>query len=421
MKSIKKLGLALCAALAVAVFTGAITENAQAATKSYVSSISSVKVNGTKVKNGGTYSLYLGSKTPTVKTSVSLSVKGKPSKKVTYATNSKSIATISSSGTITPKKAGTATIKVTTVGKNKSGKKISYMFKVKVYSTALTASSSAKSLEVGQSATLNISKYSSLSSISVTSSDKSILTVTKKSTAQYTLKGIKAGTAKVTITGTSAGNKATRTTSLTLTVSKVSDSYTLTTASTLPAVSISGIAITAGNVSDFFNKDMAAVASQVLTSDKDITISWAENGVTTTYTASYNSVSKEMEYTKDGESATITNATFEGKSLSDVTVTFPNGVDLTSMIGALQTSTYASTSSYGVTFAAAYNGETYNISLSEIHISNGSVYFTTGGASFKAYIGTDGKTLVVENTSTTSAVSFSSTTLSKLLDAMGIY
>lgn len=231
MKNMKKLGLALCGLMAAAVITVGVSSPAQAAPKNYVTKISSVTVNGTKVKQNATYKMYLGSSaktTPTVKVKVKVAVKGKASQSVTYSSSKKSVASISSKGTITAKKAGTTTIKITTKGKNKSGKKLTYSFKVNVSKTKLTTALSGSKngkLTLTRTGTsqkpykyLSVTANTGLSTLKVTSRNTKVVSVSKVNSKKWKVTGVGEGTAKVSVQGTSKGNKATRTNTYTITV-----------------------------------------------------------------------------------------------------------------------------------------------------------------------------------------------------------
>lgn len=113
--------------------------------------------------------------------------------KVTYSSSNKKVATVSSKGVITAKKAGTAKITV------KSGSK-KYVVTVTVPKTATTAINkvpSAISIKKGKTYTLKASRTPSNSdyAITYTSSNKKVATVDKKGK----ITGKKAGTAKITV------------------------------------------------------------------------------------------------------------------------------------------------------------------------------------------------------------------------------
>lgn len=282
MKNMKKLGLALCGLMAAAVITVGVSSPAQAAPKNYVTKISSVTVNGTKVKQNATYKMYLGSSaktTPTVKVKVKVAVKGKASQSVTYSSSKKSVASISSKGTITAKKAGTTTIKITTKGKNKSGKKLTYSFKVNVSKTKLTTALSGSKngkLTLTRTGTsqkpykyLSVTANTGLSTLKVTSSNTKVVSVSKVNSKKWKVYGVGEGTAKVYVKGTSKGNKATRTNTYTVTVKNQKatgisisgnvSSLTVGQADTI-AVAVAGNPAVAGYTVTSSNTNVASVA-----------------------------------------------------------------------------------------------------------------------------------------------------------------
>lgn len=135
-------------------------------------------------------SVYTG-KTVTVKATAT------PSATVTYTTNNKAIATVSSTGVVKGIKAGTVTITATT----STGLKTTCKVTVKAPSVKFAKSSAV--VYTGKTATVKAT-LAGVSSVTYKSSNTKIATVNSKT---GTVKGIKAGT--VTITATSGKLKAT--------------------------------------------------------------------------------------------------------------------------------------------------------------------------------------------------------------------
>lgn len=161
MERIRKL-LSLLLILALC-FTFIPTVNVEAASK--------VKINKTST------TIYVG-KTETLKISGT-------SKKVKWTTSNKSVATVSSKGKVTAKKAGTATITAKVSGK-------SYKCKVTVKNPSLNRSKAT--LEEGKTITL---KLTGATAKKYTSSNKNVATVSSKGK----IIAKKAGTATITCTG----------------------------------------------------------------------------------------------------------------------------------------------------------------------------------------------------------------------------
>lgn len=112
--------------------------------------------------------------------------KGK-SKSASWSTSSKSVATVSSKGVVTGKKAGKATI-TAKIGKYK------ITCKVTVKTQSLSLSKSAVTITVGKTTQLTAKVYGASKTVTWTSSNKSVATVTSKGL----VKGIKAGKATIT-------------------------------------------------------------------------------------------------------------------------------------------------------------------------------------------------------------------------------
>ncbi len=143
--------------------------------------------------------LYVGeSTTITVK-----KVKGLSSKKVSYKTNNKKVATVSSKGVVKAKKKGKATITVT----SKKDKKVKATFKLTVKAkpkkSSITLKETSATIKQGQTVTIGIKEVKGLSSKKMlySSSNKAVATVSDKGVV--TGKGV--GTANITVV--SAVNK----------------------------------------------------------------------------------------------------------------------------------------------------------------------------------------------------------------------
>lgn len=120
---------------------------------------------------------------------------------VTYTSSNTKVATVSKSGKITAKKAGTAVITAVTA----SGKKATCKVKVVVPATSVTLKKTRLTLKAGKSVELKavLRPADSTDPVTYTSSDKKVATVSKK--GKVTAK--KAGTAVITVK-TASGKKA---------------------------------------------------------------------------------------------------------------------------------------------------------------------------------------------------------------------
>lgn len=152
----------------------------------------SLKIGSKKVTKK-TYTLEAG-KTATIKTAVSPS---SAKKSVAYKSSKKTVATVSKTGKVTAKKAGTTKITVTVTGKNKKKKTTWVKIKVtaaKVKKVALNRKT--LDLKEGESSTLiaTVSPSNASSAISWSTSNSAVATVSK--TGKVTAK--KAGNAEIT-------------------------------------------------------------------------------------------------------------------------------------------------------------------------------------------------------------------------------
>lgn len=190
--------LALALALSLSVGAGVTSDAAKKVTVKKVASVD--KVTGKKK-----ITLTKGKKA-TLKTTVTVTPNKAANKKVTYKTSNKKIATVSSKGVITAKKAGKATI---TVASKKNSKK-----KAKVAVTVVTgkvkkvtANKTATTLKVGAteklSATVKTSGKKANKTLKWTSSNKSVATV--GSAGKVT--AVAPGTATITVKSTDGTNK----------------------------------------------------------------------------------------------------------------------------------------------------------------------------------------------------------------------
>ncbi len=168
------------------------------------------KVEITAPTKKSTYTISRYNENVTIQTKVKVSVTGNASKKVTYASSNSKVASISSKGVITVKKAGTTTITVT----SQANKKVKDTLKLtvkqryvnRVEITAPTRRSSYTIIRSSKDVKVNTKVYVSASygaskAVKYTSSKPSVATVSSKGV----ITAKKAGT--TTITVTSAVNK----------------------------------------------------------------------------------------------------------------------------------------------------------------------------------------------------------------------
>lgn len=208
----------------LAVLTAAVLLTAGLSTPAPQTQAASAKVKKLTVK-AASKTLYVGKYSPYKTTK--LKVKVSPSKakqKVKFKSLSKKVATVNASGKVTAKKKGTAKIKVTTIAKNKKGKKLSKIIKIKVKKykapTGLSARISTDNLQVGKTAQI----YASLSgkptckTIVYSSSNSKVASVNSKGlvsaaaagkaviTVKSKVKGSKGKVLQKTFTVTVTGN-----------------------------------------------------------------------------------------------------------------------------------------------------------------------------------------------------------------------
>ena len=195
MKVTKRL-LAVFIAVVMLIGTFSVAFTAFAATK-----VTSIKLDKTSA------TVYM-TKTLTLKATVSPS--NASNKKVTWSTSNSKVATVSSSGVVTPKKAGTVTI--TCKAADGSGKKATCKVTVKkaVLITSIKLNASSKTVYKGDTYQLKVStvKPSNATNKKYTwsSSDKKIATVSSTGV----VKGVKAGTVTITCKAADgSGKKAT--------------------------------------------------------------------------------------------------------------------------------------------------------------------------------------------------------------------
>lgn len=204
MKKATKM-MVLASALVVSLSMGA-GSTADAATKVKVKNVKVTvdTVNGSAASKKS-ITLTKGKKA-TIKATVSVTPNKSKYKKVTYKTNKKSVATVSSKGVITAKGTGKAKITVTS---KKNSKKKAYV-NVTVVSGKVTKVAIAETeatLKVGNSqkftAKVSTKGKKASKTLKWTSSDKSVATVDSKGN----VKAIKAGTATITATAADGTKK----------------------------------------------------------------------------------------------------------------------------------------------------------------------------------------------------------------------
>lgn len=130
-------------------------------------------------------------------------VTGLKSKKVSYSTSNKNVATVNKNGVVTAKKKGSVTITVTSKENKKVKAKFKLTIKKKPSKSSITLKKTSDTIKVGESTTIKVKSTKGLSSkkVKYSTSNKSIATVS--SNGKVT--GKKAGNATITVT--SAVNK----------------------------------------------------------------------------------------------------------------------------------------------------------------------------------------------------------------------
>ncbi len=242
----------------------------------------------------------------TLQIKVKVTPKNAKNKKVTYKSSKKKIASVSKKGKVKGLKKGTA--KITVTAKDGSKKKATLTVKVvnPVKVKKVTVSPAAAALDVGKTVTLKAActpKNATNKAVSWKTSNKGVATVTSAGV----VKGVKAGTAKITATAKDGSKKSA---SCTVTVKAAS----VTPVPPTPSVkTLAGIAVTkapakssyyaggkfdpagmevTASYSDTSTKPLAANAytltpsadTPLKTTDKAVTVSYTEGGVTKTAT-----------------------------------------------------------------------------------------------------------------------------------------
>ena len=323
----RKLSVALCGLIAASVVSVGIAAPAQAAPKKYVKEISSVTVDGKKVKKNATYKMYLGD---TAKIKAAVKVKGSAVKSVTFSSSKKSVATVSSKGTLSAKKAGTATITVKTKANKANGKKATYSFKVKVNKSKLTASVNKSTLTRTGSTKTPTAKLTvkaagvKSSTIKASSSNTGVVALKKNSTTSYTLSGKKAGTATITVKGTAANKKTLKATlkvtvkdqkATGLSVSSAKNSLTVGEQNDVK-VTVKGDPVVTGYTVTSSKTDVASVSGSKITAKQagttTITVKSKDGAQKLSYTLTVKAVSETLNVTDKN--------VLTGFTLSDIVV-----------------------------------------------------------------------------------------------------
>lgn len=172
-------------------------------------------------------SLKVGNKKAYVGKTTKISAKATKGAKLSYKTSNKKIATVSSKGVITGKKAGT--VKITITAKKSKYKTVKKTITVKVYRQNQKITASNVKLTTGQRKNLGAKARTRLS---YKSSNPKVVTVDKKGN----LTAKKTGTAKIKVTATASGtyNKASRTITVTVVKKTATPKQTETVKPALP-------------------------------------------------------------------------------------------------------------------------------------------------------------------------------------------
>lgn len=238
----------------------------------------------------------------TLQIKVKVTPKNATNKKVSYKSSNKKIASVSSKGKVKGVKKGTA--KITVTAKDGSKKKATLTVKVanpvKVKKVALNKKTAT--VNVGKTVTLKATvtpKNATDKAVSWKSSDKKVATVTSKGV----VKGVKAGTATITATAKDGSKKKA---TCKVTVKKPSTPTPTPVKKTLTGIAVTkaptkteyfvgdkfdpaGMAVTA-TYSDKSTKALAQTAytytptASLRVTDKAVTVSYTESGVTKTAT-----------------------------------------------------------------------------------------------------------------------------------------
>lgn len=298
-KSMRKQLFALVLALAMVLTSVSVPSVTAEAAKNV--KVKKIQITNPKKK---TVTLVRGK---TLQIKVKVTPKNAKNKKVTYKSSKKKIASVSSKGKVKGLKKGTA--KITVTAKDGSKKKATLTVKVvnPVKVSKVTVSPAATTIDIGKTATLKAAcapKNATNKAVSWKTSDKSVATVT----ASGVVKGVKAGTAKITATAKDGSKK-----SAACTVTVKAASVTPTPPPTPAVKTLAGIAVTKAPVkteyyrdekfdpagmevtasySDNSTKALAAnaytltpsVDTPLKTTNKAVTVSYTEGGVTRTAT-----------------------------------------------------------------------------------------------------------------------------------------
>ncbi len=396
MRKIVTKVMAVALALTTMVsMSGVMTVNAEAAAKSNVSvsytnkKVKSASVKSVSVKVDGAekaskkVTVYLtGNKQVKVDTAVDVKVNGKKNskmtkafkknyKKVSYSSSNKKVATVSSKGVITAKKAGKTTITVKSKANSKKSYKITLTVKNGVKSMKLNTKTKA-TLEEGAKLTFTpkVTTYKKVKkTIKATSSDKKVAKVSVKS-GKVTITAVKAGTAKITVAPKYGSDKA-----KTITVTVKAKAATTPSTPSTPVVKAKHTKVVfanpdaktvklTGKLSWDGQKDLAAAVKDfaaILGGTYDVKV----NGRVVTV---INGILNEDQLAKIPTSGEKTDATIEA------TISIAQALKLAGDVSA--------------TAKAQFNGEftVGGVKVSGISLANKELTFNFGGATLKAYV-----------------------------------
>ncbi len=297
-KNMRKQLFALVLALAM-VFTSVSVPSVTAEAAKNVK-VKKIQITNPKKK---TVTLVRGK---TLQIKVKVTPKNAKNKKVTYKSSKKKIASVSSKGKVKGLKKGTA--KITVTAKDGSKKKATLTVKVvnPVKVSKVTVSPAATTLDVGKTVTLKVAcapKNATNKAVSWKTSDKGVATVN----ASGVVKGVKAGTAKITATAKD-GSKKSAACTVTVKAASVTPTPPTPAVKTLDSIAVTtaptkteyyrdekfdpaGMEVTA-SYTDKSTKVLAAnaytltpsVDTPLKTTNKAVTVSYTEGGVTKTAT-----------------------------------------------------------------------------------------------------------------------------------------